>query len=330
MSESLKAFRADLAKAVLDVLWPAWSRVGVMGSAAGRDRRIIDPEPLLLLTWECARQAPRVFDEVLDWLARNGRWINTGRLATLLQEDRVCSPSIAGAVARIMTRHDKTPKWRKLAEVPKFEAEPTAFFERVGKPLEPAGELDSAFLEHGWRRSRVELRGQSQAIPVWRPESLVFKCRAFFGVSIRADVFAWLVANGSGTASHLARELGYSQRRVHEALMEMQFAEAFQIRREANRKEYVLEPGKGWRLLFEAPAQTGGWFNWRAFGRAVSVVWRKAFGMREADLTEYVLESELRKAIEQAKPDFTACGVGLSARPAGAELMEKLRMLAAA
>lgn len=50
------------------------------------------------------------------------------------------------------------------------------------------------------------------------------KCRAFFGVSIRADVFAYLVAHGPGTASGVARELGYSQRRVQETLAEMQLA----------------------------------------------------------------------------------------------------------
>src|SRR6266511_3863293 len=36
------------------------------------------------------RQDARVFDEVLDWLVRNGRWINVMRLSTLLEEDQVC------------------------------------------------------------------------------------------------------------------------------------------------------------------------------------------------------------------------------------------------
>jgi hypothetical protein len=76
MQNLLKKFRADLSKVVLDAIWTAWSQVGVMGHDKGGAARIVDPEPLLLLTWECARQDARVFDEVLDWLVRNGRWVN--------------------------------------------------------------------------------------------------------------------------------------------------------------------------------------------------------------------------------------------------------------
>ena len=103
MKNLLKKYREELSQAVLDVIWQAWSQAGVLGdmrvSAAGR---IVDPEPLLLLTWECARQDPRVFDEVLDWLVRNGKWVNVVRLSTLLNEDQVCVPSAAEAVAAIM------------------------------------------------------------------------------------------------------------------------------------------------------------------------------------------------------------------------------------
>jgi hypothetical protein len=80
MQNLLKTFRADLSQVVLDAIWAAWSQVGVMGHGKNGAARIVDPEPLLLLTWECARQDSRVFDEVLDWLVRNGRWVNVVRL----------------------------------------------------------------------------------------------------------------------------------------------------------------------------------------------------------------------------------------------------------
>jgi len=102
MRSSLRDFRTDLSQTVLNCLWSAWSQVGVMGGSAPSQPRVVDPEPLLLLTWECARQDARAFDEVLDWLVQNGRWINVGRLTTLLEEDQVCVPTIAGAVAAFM------------------------------------------------------------------------------------------------------------------------------------------------------------------------------------------------------------------------------------
>lgn len=330
MKNLLRSFRTEFSQTVLDFLWSAWSQVGVMGGGAPSQPRIVDPEPLLLLTWECARQDARAFDEVLDWLVQNGRWINVVRLSSLLEEDQVCSPTIAGAAAAFMAERDKTPKWRNLAERcrPKSKVAPEVLFQRQGRPLaQTEGAVDAVFSRYGWRRSPIQLRGQSQRIPAWTPASLVFKCRAFFGVSIRADAFAYLMARGPGTASGLARELGYSQRRVLDTLEDMQLAGQFQTRLDGNRKEFSIESGKGWQLLFEGTPERAAWFNWRAYGRAVSTVWNKAFGLKEDGLTAYVFESEMAKALGAARPNFIAAGLALSARPSTTELLEKLKRL---
>lgn len=291
---------------------------------------IVDPEPTLLLTWRCARQDARVFDEVLDWLVQNGRWINVMRLENLMEEDKVCPKHLVGAVAAYMAKRDKTPKWRNLAKkcLPASGTASEPLFQRLGKPLVPVeGETDETFSNYGWQRSSVGLRGQSQKLPAWTPASLVLKCRAFFGVSIRADVFAYLVARGPGTASGLARELGYSQRRVQETLVEMQLAGQFQTRYDGNRKEFSIESGKGWQLLFEATPERAAWFNWRAYSRAVSLIWKAAFTLKEEGLTDYIFESEMAKALQAAQPDFTAAGLALSERPTPTEFMEKLKRL---
>ena len=330
MKNLLKDFRTELSQTVLNSLWSAWSQVGVMGGAAPSQPRIVDPEPLLLLTWECARQDARAFDEVLDWLVQNGRWINVTRLTTLLAEDQICSPTLVGAVAAFMAERDKTPKWRNLAQrcQPKSGVEPETLFQRQGKPLSPTkGETDEVFSRYGWQRSPIWLRGQSQKLPAWTPASLVLKCRAFFGVSIRADTFAYLVAHGPGTASGVARELGYSQRRVQETLAEMQLAGQFQTRYDGNRKEYSIESSKGWQLLFEGTPERAAWFNWRAFGRAVSTVWKKGYSLKEEGLTDYLFESEMAKAVAAAQPDFTAAGLALSERATPRELVDKLQRL---
>ena len=328
MNTLLKQFRTDLSHAVLDLIWGAWSQVGVMGHGQRGTARIVDPEPLLLLTWECARQDPRVFDEVLDWLVRNGRWINLVRLTALADQDRTCSPRLVGAVAAFMKQYDRTPKWRKLAERGRSESAPEPLFQRHGKPVPPLhDQTDPVFVQYGWLRSPVVLRGQSQPMPAWTPTSLILKCRAFFGVNIRADVFAWLVAHGSGTAGELARELGYSQRRVQDTLTEMETAGLFHARFDGNRKEFSLDAKKGWHLLFETTDEYATWFNWRAFGRAIAAIWKTAFTMKEEGLTDYLYESELGKALARAQPDFTAAGMSLSLRPNPSELLKKLKRL---
>lgn len=317
MKNSLNRFKNDLSQTVLDFLWAAWSQVGVMGGATLSKPRIVDPEPMLLQTWAWARQDPRVFDEVLDWLIRNGRWINVVRLSTLAEEDRVCPTSLVGAVAAIMVRHDKTPKWKALARRchvgRRAVAEP--LFLRHGKPLLPKrAKADETFLAYGWRRSTVRSRNQSQPSPAWTPAGLMLKTRAFFGVNIRADVYAYLMANGPCTASRLARELGYSQRRVQDALVDMQIGNAFQIRRDGNRKEYFIPAQRGWQLLFEAPAETIKWFNWRAFARGISRILKGLDAMSDRGLTPYLFASEFAKWIDAAREDLASAGIVLPAR----------------
>jgi hypothetical protein len=330
MKNSLNSFRTEFSQTVLNFIWSAWSEVGVMGGSIPSRPLIVDPEPLLLLTWECARQDARAFDEVLDWLDKNGRWINVVRLNSLIEQDQVYTATISGAVAAFMIQRDRTPKWRNVARKykPQSISEPEVLFLRRNKPLAPAkGETDEVFVQYGWLRSPIMLRGQSQRLPAWTPASLVLKCRAFFGVNIRADVFAYLVARGPATASGLARELGYSQRRVQDTLVEMQMADQFQTRFDGNRKEYSIESSKGWNLLFEATPQRAAWFNWRAYGRAISTVWKKAYAMKEEGLTSYLFESEMAKALQSAMPDFTAAGLALSNRPTLPELLEKLKRI---
>jgi hypothetical protein len=91
---------------------------------------------------------------------------------------------------------------------------------------------------------------------------------------------------GPATASALVRDLGYSQRRVREALKKMQLADQFETRLDGNRKEYSIEPNRGWGLLFQATPERAAWFNWRAYGRAISTVWRVAFTLKEEGLSE--------------------------------------------
>jgi hypothetical protein len=61
---------------VLDFLWRQWSALGIVGGARTEDVWAIDPEALLIFSLEMSRYEPRLFDEVLDWMVVNGKWID--------------------------------------------------------------------------------------------------------------------------------------------------------------------------------------------------------------------------------------------------------------
>src|SRR5437879_5751034 len=99
MNQPLRTFRDEFQNLLLNFLWRQWSALGVAGQASGEDDWIIDPEALLLLTCTMGRTEPRMFDEVLDWLQENGRFINIMRLKRILRTEKFAGERALAAVA---------------------------------------------------------------------------------------------------------------------------------------------------------------------------------------------------------------------------------------
>jgi hypothetical protein len=225
---------------------------------------------------------------------------------------------VIGAVAATLAEHDRTPKWRTLAKLfqQKKTAEPESLFHKNGKPLlMKSSKSDKIFAAYGLQREPLRLREQSSPVPMSNPSNLVLRARAFFGVNIRADVFTFLLVAGTSNPSRLARELGYSQRRVQDALVDMAAADLFiKVRTDGNRKEYFVDSSKTTHELFGAEQSQATWFNWRAFARGVTKVWHATLGLREEGLTPYILESEMGKAYRDAESDLLAVGINWPSR----------------
>lgn len=64
---SISKIKEELQDRLASFLWAQWAQMGILASAERSDRWAADPEALLLLTFEVAREEPRLFEEVLDW-----------------------------------------------------------------------------------------------------------------------------------------------------------------------------------------------------------------------------------------------------------------------
>ena len=70
------------------LVWEQWSQMGVSAPPPERrEGRAADPEALLVLALHVGRHDPRLFDEILDWLARNLGVVSTQRLRNLGKGD---------------------------------------------------------------------------------------------------------------------------------------------------------------------------------------------------------------------------------------------------
>ena len=302
-----------LRETLVEFTWRQWCELGVAGAAAASPGWFIDPEPLIPFSLELARRDPRTFDEILDWLFKNGEWINVQRLVSVVQTDHVGSSRLVQAVAAAIMNRRRDSRWqqaRRLGPADHVKTEP--LFIINGQPWDAVKEADEVFLEYGFARSRTSTRGMSRAIPMTNPRCLAFKSRSLFGVSVRADVIAYLVARGSGHPSQISRLLGFSQKQVQDVLVEMAQSTLVRVRSVGRRKEYQLDPERWWPFLLGPDVQPVQWIDWRALMRGLSTLWRGVVAASAAKpSSDYVASSNARKAMRSAREDLMASGIGM-------------------
>ena len=315
MTTPVTAFRSEFSEKVLNFVWGQWCQVGVAGSAPLKTQWVIDPEPLLTFTTEVARRDARMFDEILDWLVTNGRWINTQRLATIAKQDKTGAPSVMGAIASWLSDQDKSMKWRGIAhravvteqkqEEPLFTTQPKGAAKLDAQP-------EGHFERYGLLRGPIHNRGLTKAVNMRDPRNVFFKSRAAFGISIRADVMAYLVSTDGGYARRIAEILGYNHMRVSEVLSAMAEAGMATVHSAGRTKHYRADRSQWQSVILPGRSETPRWVNWRPLTRGLTTIWREAWALDDTRADAYVFSSKMRKAMQAAKDDLQSSGIPFS------------------
>jgi len=312
MTTSVTAFRSEFSEKVLNFVWGQWCQIGVAGSAALKAQWVIDPEPLLTFTTEVARRDARMFDEVLDWIVTNGRWINTQRLATIVRQDKTGDPSVMGAIASWMSDQDKSMKWRGIARravrTEQKQAQPLFTTQSKGAARLDA-QPEAHFERYGLVRGPVHTRGMTKAVNMKDPRNVMFKSRAAFGIAIRADVMAYLVSTDGGYARRIAEILGYNHMRVSEVLSAMAEAGMVSVHSAGRTKHYRADREQWQSVILPDRSSASKWVNWRPLIRGLTTIWREVWALDEKRADTYVFSSKMRTAMQAARDDLQSSGV---------------------
>ena len=207
MNQQLKTFKEEYQTLLLNFLWRQWSALGVAGQAGGEDACIIDPEALLLFTCTLGRHEPRLFDEALDWLRENGRFINVMRLKRILQKEKFAGERALAAVAGVLAKGTDATKWKMLAN--SVDSPPGGeifFFTPDGKPQPALGEPEPHFARCGYQRGPLRLRGHSQKFRPSQPPNLTLQLRALLGINVRCESVLYLLTHEAAHPSQIAHE----------------------------------------------------------------------------------------------------------------------------
>lgn len=311
MSTSLTNLASSLEENLCDFLWREWSTLGITGTSPAETRWIIDPEVLLLLTSEMARHEARLFDEVLDWMRINSRWINTQRLRTLHAKYGIGDARVLSAVARIMIKHDPPAKWRKLSEGSprKGELAEPLFRHGYRALLSTVENPDPDFAAFGLIRPIIASRSLSQLVAMKQPCALTFRLRALFGLGMRADILCYLLTHDVAHPSGVAQALGYSQKRVQDTLIEMASSGLVFVRPSGRMKIYWLDHDQWDQFLTSKKTPFPAWVNWPLLARGLTTLWRGIWAIAPDQTDDYVISSKMRTTMRQAQDDLYASGI---------------------
>ena len=265
MGISLTEFKTTVLNHLLDFLWQQWSALGVAGQIAPEERRVIDPEPLLLLSLTVCRYDARLFDEILDWLMVNGAFMNVQRLKSLEKQlDFQCKAQLSAVSEILGKKSSYALKWKNLSTAHSLETSEPLFHMKDGKPLPLSNDYAQEFKIHGLLRGQLKLRGYSQTFPTHGIPSLLLRLRALLGVNARCELLCMLGSAEEIHPSDIARQTGYFPRTTTQnALAEMARSGVVEMRSSNREKKYWLQPGLLDNLLRPDGKPTA-WVNWVA------------------------------------------------------------------
>jgi hypothetical protein len=304
MNQSLKTFKEGYQDLLLNFLWRQWSALGVAGQASGEDVWIIDPEALLLLTCTMGRHEPRLFDEVLDWLNENGRFMNVMRLKRILRTEKFAGERVLAAMAAYLTKGTEALKWKMLAEsVPQPPVVEEFYISPDGKPQPALGEPEPHFLRYGFKRGPLRLRGYSQKFRSAQPTNLALQLRALLGINVRCEIVLFLLTHEAAHPSQIAREAYYFERAIQSTLVDMSLSGVVGLRAHGREKHYWLKQ-EHWTALLNRPSVLPQWVTWPPLFSALERIWLKLNDPRMEDLDPLLQSSELRQLMIEVRPAF--------------------------
>lgn len=207
----ISATRDALEAELLGFCWEQWSQLGApLSVTRSPSPWAIDPEALLIFTWEVARTDQRLFDASLDWLVSNGQLLSTRRLQRLAvdpDDKALCGAALDWVTANAGGRAAQRP-------VPPAGSRPL-FLDRF-----PTRTSDPSFAAHGWLRPAVDVMvGNSRRPDLSLPVNFTFQLRELMGVGTRAEVIRLLLGQPDApTAGELEAAAGYTKRNISDVL----------------------------------------------------------------------------------------------------------------
>jgi uncharacterized protein YegP (UPF0339 family) len=320
---SISALRNQLRDGLLDFAWGEWSQMGVFASRDRRSPWAADPEAFIVFSLEVARDDPRLFDELLDWLLVNESLLSVRRLRSLCGDDD--DRRLVDAVLAWLGTQRSSARLRRPAPQRRGRE---LLFRGLARPAA----IDESFASQGLIRAPVERSRKSERPDVGSPINFAFRLRHLLGVGARAEVIRFLLTADTPTANAQAitRSACFAKRNVHDALAALANAGAVESWTVGPEQRYAVSKPR-WAAFFDLlPEELPRFRDWPAALRVLRRLLRFTQRSDLADLSEYLMASRARDLLEELRSDLLRCDIALPPRTTAAGAVDDLVVAATA
>jgi hypothetical protein len=294
---------------LLDFTWRQWAQMGVSATVAGADGWAIDPEALILFTIGIGRHDPRLFDEMLDWMAFNHELLSIQRLRNLSR--RFTLP--AGLVAAVTEWTRQTPPVNAPASQ---QVDPDQVPEPVFSPdvLAFISRPDSVFAQHGFIRPPATRTGKSHEPDPDLPANLSFRLRYLFGPGGRSEAMRVLLTcqDGPLDAARIADEAGFAKRNISNVLTSLTTSGVIRTIWAGNERHFTAHRERWARFLnLSGPVDLPAFLSWvHLLPVALEIsTWLDA--KADSVESEYLIASQARGLINRLARDLESARIDI-------------------
>lgn len=310
----ISEIRDEVSQGLLGFAWRQWAQIGVSATVEGADRWVVDPEALILFTIGIARRDPRLFDEMLDWMAFNHELLSAQRLRNLAGR----FPLPPGLVAAVTAWTRRTA----VMDLPASDqAAPVQEREPVFSPdvLAFVSKQDPVFAQHGFIRPPAARTGKSHQPNPTLPVNLSFRLRQLFGPGGRSETMRVLLtwADGPLDAARIADEAGFAKRNINDVLTSLTASGVIKAAWSGNERRFTAYRER-WALLLDiAGPGMPSFVSWvHLLPAALHIMTWLDEKARTAE-SDYLISSQARGLMNHLTRDLEAAGIDIQKqRPA--------------
>jgi len=288
MEIRLREFKEKFFDSLIEIHWRQWTALGVASHVKPEKTWIVDLEPLIISTLTIGLHDKRLLSSSIEWLTKNGEWINLSRLKRITKvfserpSELKAPPLYPGLLELFANTYNRNARYKiKYPKTDSYNAE------------------DNVMNDYKTFFNNFKVRNVTTAPNLQLSSMIQLLLRNIFGVDARTEILIYLLAHEGGNSNSIAKEISYNQKNIYTILerwshaqMVTKISEQKSPRYSLNRKKELLHAIG----LKEMP----NYLNWtRTFlllGRLA-----KALSIRPWSDDEYLLSSLFRDSFNEAK-----------------------------